>query len=630
MSSRPSAYLVVALNAFQRGDLHEARLKAFAALQEVGDAADIRHLLGVICCRLGDFDAGIGHLEASFAAAPSNLEVRVMLARALVDHGQPARARVVAAGGSHPALIEVQAQAAHLLDDHAEEARQLSRLIELGPDDAILRRSLGHALARRGDFRAASAALDAAVQLDPADVETRVALAEMLADLDEPESALAAFRDASEMAPNRPDLMIGEARSLVKLRRFDDAEMLYRAVLAIAPADVECVREFGLLLERVGRFEELGPLVDDAIIAGLDPAQLSLLQSMLAFRAKDYSHALDLARAAPDDDPVRRLRLASKIHEARGHSGQAFEAAKSMNIAAPDHDRWRQRGASARSEIRRLAAAMTPDWVRSMSVDSPGERPPPAFIVGFPRSGTTLLDTFLMGHPSVSVLEEEPMLEAAKAVVGDLALLPTFDKSKITLARAAYFTDLDRRIDPSFQGLVVDKMPFNMLGAALIHRMFPDAKIIFAQRHPCDVVLSGFMQSFRLNDGMASFLNLTDAADLYDSSMCLWSASRALLPLDVEDLVYERLVEHPEDVLRKLIAFLDLEWHDELLDHQATARRRGTIITPSYDQVTQPISRTAVGRWRLVEQQMAPVLPILLPWAERLGYVPDGGWSSTS
>lgn len=93
-----------------------------------------------------------------------------------------------------------------------------------------------------------------------------------------------------------------------------------------------------------------------------------------------------------------------------------------------------------------------------------------------------------------------------------------------------------------------------------------------------------------------------------------------MLPLQVHTIVYEELVQDPEGALSPLIQFLDIEWRDELLDHQSTALRRAPIPTPSYDQVSEPLTRKASGRWRRYEEQLAPVLSMLLPWAERLGY----------
>lgn len=211
------------------------------------------------------------------------------------------------------------------------------------------------------------------------------------------------------------------------------------------------------------------------------------------------------------------------------------------------------------------------------------------------------------------------MLELATGVVSES---PGLDWPAEIVARAqkAYFDDLARHLPPTSKGLVVDKHPFNMLRLAVLHALFPSAKVIFAQRHPCDVVLSGFMQSFRLNHAMASFLDLADAADLYDAAMEMWMRGRRAVPQAVHTVVYERLVADPGSELRPAVEFLGLDWSDELLDHETTAKGRGLITTASFDQVVQPLSRAPIGRWRRYRKHLEPVLPTLLPWAERLGY----------
>jgi hypothetical protein len=327
---------------------------------------------------------------------------------------------------------------------------------------------------------------------------------------------------------------------------------------------------------------------------------------------------LDLENA--DGDPVRHHRLRAKVEDSLGNAKAAFAAAQKMNRSVDDYDMWLRRGIDYRLELRSNVEVITPEWASRLHPLGSQAHRTPAFLVGFPRSGTTLLDTFLMGHPDVRVVEEGNMLAAAKKVLGALPHLPARSVEQMDRARDAYSEELARHVDPAFTGLVIDKLPLNMLAIPVIHCLFPQARIIFAQRHPCDVVLSGYMQSFTLSDAMASFLTLEDTADLYDQAMTLFTRSRQALPVAVHDLVYEDLVAGPQATLRPLIDFCMLNWKPELLDHQTTAKARGAIATPSYDQVTRPLSRGPIGRWRRYENQLRPVLPVLMQWAKRLGY----------
>jgi hypothetical protein len=231
-----------------------------------------------------------------------------------------------------------------------------------------------------------------------------------------------------------------------------------------------------------------------------------------------------------------------------------------------------------------------------------------------------LLDTMLMGHPALHVLEELPVLQRVNAEVGPLERLQTLGAEEIGRLRRLYFETAEGLAPGGAGKRIVDKYPLAIGLVPLIHRIFPDARFIFAWRHPCDVVLSCFMTNFRLNDAVANFLDLEDAARLYDGMLAFWEKCRAVFPLQVHDFRYEAMVADREAELRPLLTFLGLPWEEALLDHQATAAKRGYVSTPSYAQVTEKVYSRAAGRWERYRAEMAPVLPILARWAERLDY----------
>jgi len=130
------------------------------------------------------------------------------------------------------------------------------------------------------------------------------------------------------------------------------------------------------------------------------------------------------------------------------------------------------------------------------------------------------------------------------------------------------------------------------------------------------------MRAFKVNDGMAHFLDLGDAARLYDRVMRLWMLYREKLPLAVHTIRYESLVGDLEATIAPCLEFLGLDWHDGVSDYRTTASRRSAISTPSYNQVTEPLYGAASGRWLRYRDELQPVLPVLLPWAEHWGYEP--------
>ena len=344
-----------------------------------------------------------------------------------------------------------------------------------------------------------------------------------------------------------------------------------------------------------------------------------LTRQQLAGRAGVDQDARRLARVAPSSiDPGTRARLLGEAADRLGDAEAAFAAFAEMNrLTAREAADPAAAAAAYRGQISALGARITPEWYAGWWKP----RPAPVFLFGFPRSGTTLLDTFLAGHPGTLVLEEKPVLKAAADALGDPARLPMIGHDEIVTLRQAYYDALDAIAPAAAEAeLVVDKLPLGIADTALAHRLFPNARFIFVERHPCDVVLSGYMTRFDPRGGMANFLTLEDLAELYDVTMEHWRRCREVFPLDVHTIRYERLVADPEGELRPLAGFLGIEWTPRLLDHRASAKARAFIGTPSYAQVGEPIYSRASGRWRRYRRFIEPVLPKLLPWAERMDY----------
>lgn len=229
----------------------------------------------------------------------------------------------------------------------------------------------------------------------------------------------------------------------------------------------------------------------------------------------------------------------------------------------------------------------------------------------------------LMGHPRIEVLEEEPTLKKANKLLAGFESIPGASDQQIQAARDAYF-EAAMALTPLKPGnLLIDKNPLTMNSLPFVRRLFPDAKTILALRHPCDVVLSCFATNFRSNDGMASFLRLETAAELYDLSFSYFHRAEEILKLPVHRVVYENIVADRERELKPLFEFLQLDWSDQVLEHEATAKGRGRIKTASYAQVVEPIYTRSAGRWWNYRKHLEPIFPILRPWVEKFGYSLD-------
>lgn len=243
----------------------------------------------------------------------------------------------------------------------------------------------------------------------------------------------------------------------------------------------------------------------------------------------------------------------------------------------------------------------------------------PVFLVGFPRSGTTLLEQVLSAHPRLVCIEErEHLALAAQSLAGDPSQLASLSDAEIVAIRERYWQRVGAEVDVGGR-IVVDKLPLNIIFLPLIRRVFPDAKILLALRDPRDVVLSCYQQRFGMNAAMVQFLQLETAAAYYDKVFHLGLLCREKLGLAMHEVRYEAVVADLEKVAREITAFLNLAFEPAMLTPDETAKMRN-INTPSGRQVVEPIYKRSVARWKRYEAQLAPVLPTLNAWAARLGY----------
>jgi hypothetical protein len=248
----------------------------------------------------------------------------------------------------------------------------------------------------------------------------------------------------------------------------------------------------------------------------------------------------------------------------------------------------------------------------------------PIFMIGFPRSGTTLLDSILRSHPQIEILEEQPFIEQMKnSLVQPINFnsLKNLSDSEIESLRTEYIFKINR----SVQGcgstkFVIDKFPLNLVHTGLIHRVFPTAKFILSIRHPYDCVLSCFMQNFKINDAMENFLSLKQAAKFYNEVMSLWIQYEQKLLIKRHVVKYEDLIHNLKGTTLPILKFLNLDWNSSLLEYQTTALSRGFINTPSYHQVLEKLNSDAVGRWENYSSNFSGINSILSPWVTKYGY----------
>ena len=631
------------------------------ALRDGGDVVALNAMLGMLRCRSNDFADALRHLRPAHHARPADVPIAINFVTALVACEEYEEALAIATperAAADPSLqiARYRGYIAQLVGNAQIAADAYEQVVLAAPDDWQSWNNLGNARLLCGDPEGAELALRRSLELNSDYVPAWRNLAQAFfsgRQFDEAEHQLrmtaerfpddvSALKDLHEImrrrgqsnemirevleqavtrAPLDKDLLLAVGQQRMISGDYDSAEIAFRFVLAADPADGDAYIELAKLYEHSAP-EKLTTLAVEAEAARPGTPDIQLLQAFSHRRDKKFaagSAALDQVPA--DYKPWLTNELRGQFYDALGQSEAAFAAFTRMNEAqAVDPSNPLARAEHLRSTLSVQLKQLTDKWLAGWKEGPvPGDRPAPVFLVGFPRSGTTLLDTMLMGHDAVAVMEEQPALNAVSREIGGFDAIADLDAHGIRAARTLYFdiagksADLDRQV-------LIDKNPLHLMQVPLIYRLFPDARFLLALRHPADVILSCYFSNFRLTPNLANFLRLDTAAEFYDLAFSTWERARQLMRIEVHTVVYEQLVDDPEAQLRALGEALNLDWRDEMLDHPTTAAARGSIANASYAQVTQPIYASSVGRWARYRKQLEPVFPVIEPWVSKFGY----------
>ena len=621
----------------QRGKLDEAVAACQRALELEPDFATAAYNLANTLKDQGKLDAAVAAYERALASKPDYLEAHCNLGIALRAQG-----RLEAAVAVYGRALELEPDSAQVLNnlglalhDQGELGRAVARYrraLEAEPDYAEAWNNLGNALRAQDELDEAVAAYRRALAVRPEDTEALCNLGVALRRQGKLEEAAAAYRQALHIDPGLIEARNNLGVALRQAGHMAEAVASFRQVLEINPRLVEARSNLGEIYEKTNRLDEA-----EALLAGAAPedrAQPALRRLGATLLRRRGRLEAALAELAGLPEPATESRLAQRIrfelgllHDLSGAPEAAMaEFAEGNRLRARSYEASRVNPAAALEGVRTIAARFTPDWVRGWRPGAhAGEAPAPIFIVGFPRSGTTLLDQVLDAHPGLQVLEERPCLPAlarflSETPAGYPGALAALDARTAAEAREVYAQAVARHIERTPGTTLVDKFPLNLIHMGLIQRLFPGAKVIFALRHPCDVCLSSFMQYVELNDAMANFLSLEASATFYDAVMGLWRRYAELLPTAFHTLRYEALVADFEGEIRAVIDYLDLDWDAAVLDYASHAKARKHIASPSYHQVTEPIYARAKYRWKRYEKHLAPVMDKLAPHIEYFGY----------
>jgi len=616
------ARLAEAYAAYQKGDLAAAERIGRELLALRPSDVALNGMLGMASVTQGRFNEAVPFLERALAGSSGQIPLRISLAFALANSGQLQKARQVASGTQIPQLERIVAYVDQV-EGRIDAAIARYREVVAGfPEDAESWKNLGVLLLQRDELGEAMGALRTSLEIrfDPVVV---VNLAQALARGEHHRNRQELLRDAAGRVRDNIPLLIELGLAEGAMGEFASGEDAYRKAIALGPSEPRAYLELGMMLESLNRVEDMERLLEEARQHGASGGQIDFLEASVFKRKGRFAEALKLAEAIGDDvNPSRKGQLIGEVADRLGDSDRAFAAFREMNrlqAAGPAAEFARSRDLPG--EIARTISELTPAVVSRWPNSSAGPEKSPVFLVGFPRSGTTLLDTLLLNLPDSEVLEETPFIERLETEIGGTAGLAELTPKSVEALRSGYWSMVDLAMperDP--KALLIDKFPLHLVRIPTIHALFPDARIIMAERHPCDVVLSCFMSRFQINRATVHFHTIEDAALLYDLAMRAWERATELLPLKVHKVRYEELIASPAAEMQALVSFVGANWDDAMLDHQESATRRGHIPTASYAQVAEPLYTRAAGRWRRYSSHLAPVLPLLGPWAEKMGY----------
>lgn len=558
----------------------------------------------------------------------------------------------------------------HLAEGRLERAEALIRqAIAQRPREPGFHANLAVVLTRAGRWADAVEAARAALALAPTHAPSLELLGRALLALGRPEEAIAPLERLAGQRPRQPGPLLRLADARRMAGQGTVAAEAYRAVLAVAPETVPALiglasigppavfapealatlktaatlapedpTVLGLLaihLEQANRLDEAAQAADRALVLAPGQISASLAASRLAMRTGDLQRAeatLEEAMAhAADTPPDLAAQAAWVTAQIADRQGDTTRAAEAMRRA---HDLHRQTPAVQATSRRVLPERIA--FFRDALADRPEATPravdpaQPIFFVGYPRSGTTLMEQILAAHPGLVTTAEQPFLARVMmdlpTVLGRPFRYPQ-DLSSLTDEEAARAAAHYRRVAEDGLGSldgrrIVDKLPLNLVELPFVERLFPGAAVLVALRDPRDVVLSNVMQLFAPNAASIHSDSIDGCATAYAQVMGLWEVYRTRLALPHLVYRYEDLVDDFYGTVRRIVDFLALPWDAAVTDYTTQARDRH-IQTPSYARVLQRPDRRAIGRWRRYESWLAPALPTLAPHLTRYGYT-DG------
>jgi tetratricopeptide (TPR) repeat protein len=617
------------------------------------DSATVLANLGTVLQALGRSEEAIAALETALVRQPDFTDARYALATTLQATGQlaPAAACFETLLAATPGHVEAMYGLAtiHLALGNTDGAMaQLRAVLGIDPDFAEANVALGEQLLQQGHHNEAAARFRQALDVDPDYVEARIGLGRSLCELDrapEAEAALLAVlraepdqtaakcalatlrhkqkRDAEALTLCRDVLardsahggaLLGQANALKSLGRMEESLAAFRAAVAMNPGWGEAYGGLGEALAEFGQLDAARNAFQHAMaLLPNDPGVCLRLTQLGKVRPDDPVTATLQAlesriETLPQNDQMRLQFALAKAKEDLGSKDEAFRHLLAGNAAYRRTIRYDE--PVVLQTMRRVADLFTPEVIAARSgLGDPSSLP--IFIVGMPRSGSTLVEQVLASHPMVfgagerSELGEivQRFVYSASGGLPNLELLLTLDAAKLRAIGSDYVAAMHALAPDAPR--ITDKLLGNFVRVGLIHLILPHARIIHTVRDPVDSCLSSFSRLFAPGD-LPFCYDLAELGRYYHGYVALMAHWRSVLPHGVLlEVQYENVVDDLETNARRILEHCGLPWDDACLAFHELQR---PVRTSSVAQVRQPLYRTSVGRWRPDAETLEPLL----------------------
>jgi len=511
-----------------------------------------------------------------------------------------------------PEALNFYAMALYSLGRTEEALAQLHKAITVKPDHADAYNNFGNILHETGDWDGAFEAYKKVIEIRAESPDAYYNLAIIFIEREYYEKAAEAAKRAIYFKPEYPEAYVAWGGALFKLHDTKGAEAAFKKALSLNPEDDECCRKLGDLAMTVGQLDEAANLFRKAI--EINPRQVGAYRCLAELSLEGEEGAQALAQL---EKVSKDLSIDSEVIKANFALGAVkaklgdHDAAFSHYLTANERKRiiLDYNSSGYLKNLANIPKVLTPDYMSGCQ--NPTSQKGPIFILGMPRSGTTLTEQIISSHSQVSPKGELPYLaqialgfDPEKKFPKNLEGLPS---PLLTRMADVYLEKAEESLTPYFS----DKLPANFQFLGLIHMIFPNAPIIHCLRDPLDTCISCFTTNFAHQQDFS--YDLVELGQYYRAYRDLMNYWEEALPGRFLTVRYEDTVANLEAQAKRLLDYCGLGWEDRVLDYHKADR---PVWTASAGQVQKPIYTKSLQRWRHYEKHLGPLIEALGPYAE--------------